>query len=303
MPRKAKAAVEDEGPDKGWLESFADGMTLLMSFFVMLYAFALVDLEKFQDFKVGMTASLGVSDPVNEQANSLLDTGDGIAGGGKAPVPSQELRNQIEQVQQQLEETGTVTPENAEEVQQLLEAGFEELGASPYTFVSIDERGVFVRFDQRLLFRSGSADLGTDSDAVLLAMNEVLQAVDNPVDVEGHTDNVPTGGKFFSNWELSSSRASAVVRWLIDRKQIPPGRFAAVGMADTRPIASNNNEDGRSQNRRVEIVLRVDGIDSSDVPVINPILGDPGSVQKRDGTDEMSGSNTSDVTNEEALNG
>ena len=68
-----------------------------------------------------------------------------------------------------------LNPENAEEVRQLLEDGFEELGASPYTFVSIDERGVFVRFDQRLLFRSGSADLGADSDAVLLATNEVLQ--------------------------------------------------------------------------------------------------------------------------------
>ena len=264
---------------------------------------ALVDLEKFQDFKVGMTASLGVSDPINEQANSLLETGDGIAGRGKGPIPAMELRNQIEQAQQELEETGTVTPENAEEVQQLLEAGFEELGASPYAFVSIDERGVFVRFDQRLLFRSGSADLGTDSDAVLLATNEVLQAVDNLVDVEGHTDNVPTGGKFFSNWELSSSRASAVVRWLIDRNQIPPRRFAAVGMADTRPVASNDDEEGRARNRRVEIVLRVDGIDSSDIPVINPILEDPGSVQTRYGTDEASGQTTNDVTNEEAVNG
>ncbi len=316
MPRKGRAAVEDEGPDKGWMESWADAMTLLMAFFVMLFAFALVDETKFYDFKVGMVTALGVSDPINERADSLLESGNGIAlTVGMSTMPTEELRNQIEQAEEELEATGTVTPENAEEVRQLLESKYQQLGAAEFTMVGIDERGVFVRFDQRLLFKSGSAELGSDSDAVLLATNEVLQAIDNPVDVEGHTDDVPTTGRYPSNWELSSSRASAVVRWLLDRRQIAPRRFSAVGMADTRPVAPNSTEDGRGQNRRVEIVLRIDGMAESDVPIINPIIGDPGSIQVREPgraaptADQPApgqsapGRNVSETTNEEAPSG
>ncbi len=277
MPRKASVVEEDEGPDKSWMESYADAMTLLLAFFIMMFAFALVDETKFADFKVGMVTAIGVSDPIQEQADSLLESGNGIALTlGLSTVPTEDLRNQITKGEGELEALGSVSVENVEEVKDLLTAKFLETGAAPFVSVTIDERGVVVRYDGRVLFESGSADLGVDSDAVLVATAEVLQLIDNPVDIEGHTDDVPTGGRWISNWELSSARASAVVRWLIDYGRMPPRQLAAVGMAFTRPVVPNDSDVNRATNRRVEIVVRVDGLLNSDIDVVSgldPISG------------------------------
>ncbi|MEL7157029.1 MAG: OmpA family protein, partial [Actinomycetota bacterium] len=107
---------------------------------------------------------------------------------------------------------------------------------------------------------------------------DVLDVIDNRLEIEGHTDNLPTGREWPSNWELSSARASRVVRWMIDTGSIPAPQLVAVGLADTRPTAENTSPEGRQANRRVEIVVRVNGIVDSDVPVIDPLegaLGDP----------------------------
>lgn len=275
MPRKPKVEEEEEGPSKAWLESWADAMTLLMAFFIMLFAFALVDETKFFDFKVGMVTALGVSDPISEQGDSILESGNGIAlEVGLSTVPSVELRNQVTQGEGELEAVGEVTTDNVEDVRDLLAAKFIENGAAEFVSVDIDERGVVVRYDGRVLFESGSAELGVDSDTVLAATADVLQLIDNPVDIEGHTDDVPTGGRWISNWELSGARASAVVRWMIDFGSIPPRRLAAVGMGETRPLVPNDSDENRRENRRVEVVIRVAGLLESEVDVIDPI-GDP----------------------------
>ncbi len=272
MPRKAAAVEEDEGPDKSWMESYADAMTLLLAFFIMLFAFALVDETKFFDFRVGMETALGVSDPVSEKADSLLESGNGVAlTVGAATAPSEEIRNQIKQEEGELEEKGTVTVENVEDVRELLENKFTEKGAAEIVSVDVDDRGIVIRYDGRFLFESGSAELGDASDPLLATTSEVLGLIDNPIDIEGHTDDIPTGGRWISNWELSAARASAVTRWMVDNGRVPPRRLAAVGMADTRPITSNDSPEARAENRRVEVVVRVSGLLESDVDVIDPI--------------------------------
>lgn len=275
MARKPEVVEEDDGPNKDWMESWADAMTLLMAFFVMLFAFALVDETKFADFKVGIVTALGVADPVLGQADSILENGDGVAltvGLSTTPDPDNQAR--IEESSDDLEEEGSITAANIEEVRDLLETKFIENGAAEFVTVDIDERGVVVRYDGRVLFRSGSAELSVDSDVILAATSDVLQLVDNPVDIEGHTDNVPTGARWISNWELSAARASAVVRWMESFGSIPSRRLAAVGMGETRPLVPNDSDENRALNRRVEVVIRVAGLVESDVAVIDPI-GDP----------------------------
>lgn len=275
MARAKKPEEEEEGPDKSWLESWADAMTLLMAFFIMLFAFALVDETKFADFKVGIVTALGVADPVLGQADSILENGDGIAltvGLTTTPDPANEAR--IADGKEDLEESGSVTVDNVEDVRDLLEAKFIENGAAEFVSVDIDERGIVVRYDGRVLFRSGSAELSIDSDVILAATAEVLQLVDNPVDIEGHTDDVPTGGRWISNWELSAARASAVVRWMEGFGSVPSRRLAAVGMGETRPLVANDSDENRAQNRRVEVVIRVSGLVEAGIEVIDPI-GDP----------------------------
>ena len=271
MPKRQPPAIEeDEGPSKAWMESYADAMTLLLAFFIMMFAFALVDETKFFDFKVGMVTALGIPSPVTEHAESILLDGSGIAPTlGDNMIPADDLADDTTVSTGE----GTITPENAEEVRQLIEQQFDILGASEYVSVEIDERGVVIRFDSRILFPSGSADFSADAPIVLDATAEVIAGVDNGVDVEGHTDDVPLNAfaRYPSNWELSGARASSVVRYLLDAAPLAPSRLAAVGMADTRPRAGNDSETGRAENRRVEVVLRVEGYLPPDLELVQPI--------------------------------
>ena len=272
MPKRQPPAIEeDEGPSKAWMESYADAMTLLLAFFIMMFAFALVDETKFFDFKVGMVTALGVPSPVTDHADSILGDGAGIAPTlGDNMIPADDVEDGA--VASRFAE-GTITPQNAEEVRDTIQQEFDRLGASEYVEVELDERGVVIRFDSRILFASGSADFGPDAPIVLDATSTVITEVDNGVDVEGHTDNVPLTAfaPFPTNWELSGARASTVVRYLLDVGSIPPSRMAAVGMADPRPRGSNDTEAGRTENRRVEVVLRVDGPLAPELQLVEPV--------------------------------
>ncbi len=112
-----------------------------------------------------------------------------------------------------------------------------------------------VKMKDKILFSSGSATIGKDGKAALASVAQVLRGVDGKVfRVEGHTDNVPLGRGQYTNWELSSARALAVVRFLQDQG-VDPARLAAAGYGEYKPIAPNDTPEGRSQNRRIEIVL------------------------------------------------
>jgi chemotaxis protein MotB len=123
----------------------------------------------------------------------------------------------------------------------------------------------------RVLFPSGQAELTPDGRQVMARVGQALaRAGDRGIRVEGHTDDVPIGSelreRFPSNWELSAARATEVVRFLVERAGIPAGRLRAVGRADTEPAASNASEEGRRQNRRIEIILLPPGDSSSSPP-------------------------------------
>lgn len=242
------------------MESYADAMTLLLAFFIMMFAFALTDQEKFQDFKVGIVQALGVSDPLSADASGMLMAGDGIAEvPGMVAVDTERVRRLINA------DDGSagaeVTPENAEALRQLLEDALHRLGAGEHTTVGIDERGVVIRFDDRVLFPSGSNQLVGEGAILLRHVGAVLGPIDNHVSVEGHTDSVPTRRTTWpTNWELSTARATTVLRHLLDVGGLPAPRLSATGYADTRPRASNRDEVGRRQNRRVEVVVVIEGL-------------------------------------------
>ena len=260
MGKKKKVVEEDEGPSQEWLASYADAMTLLLAFFIMMFAFALIDEGKYFDFKVGVMAALGIPDPLTDNTESILSEGTGnFPEVGFTPAtPTPEQAEAIEDLEEQLAEAGEVTLENADQLRELLERKFELAGASEFVQVGVDERGVFIRFDGRVLFDSGSADLDGDSFTLLGTAAGVLGTISNPLEIEGHTDNLATDGtQWISNWELSGARSARVVRWLIEPGGLPDTRLTALGKADTKPVASNNTDEGRQQNRRVEIVTRV----------------------------------------------
>jgi chemotaxis protein MotB len=121
--------------------------------------------------------------------------------------------------------------------------------------VKSDPRGIVVTLSDDTAFTSGSADITAKMTSALAGLAEVLKKNPGRIVVEGHTDNVPvSGGGFKSNWELSSTRASSVLHLFI-QQGLDPNRFIIAGYGEYRPLTSNNTEDGRAENRRVEIVL------------------------------------------------
>ena len=125
---------------------------------------------------------------------------------------------------------------------------------------NVDHVTITINMVDRVLFDSGRADIKPAGLKVLKQVSDVLNKItDKQIRIEGHTDNVPISAKlqdrFKTNWELSTTRATTVVRYLIDHGGVQPQSLSAVGYADTHPIASNDSEEGRSSNRRIEIVL------------------------------------------------
>ena len=260
MPRRRPTVEEDEGPSKAWMESYADAMTLLLAFFIMMFAFALVDEQKFIDFKAGMVEALAISDPVRQEPGGLLLGGSGaVEVPGVLPVSTDRVTDIAEQLDRELGDE--VTPDEAEALRQLLQEALDALGVGDLVAVELDERGVVIRFDDRVLFPSGSNQLVGDGSVVLGHVATVLRPVDNHVSVEGHTDDVPTSGTTWpTNWELSTGRATTVLRHFTELGGIPAPRLSATGYADTRPRASNRDDAGRQQNRRVEVVVVIEGL-------------------------------------------
>jgi chemotaxis protein MotB len=156
-------------------------------------------------------------------------------------------KSTLESAKAELEKTSGEYEKMANALKGQIEAGRVEL---------TELRGkMTVKMKDRILFSSGSASIGKEGKDALRAVAEVLSGVQGKViRVEGHTDNVPLGRGAFTNWELSTARALAVVRFL-QESGVDPTRLAAAGYGEFQPIASNDTPEGRSQNRRIEIVL------------------------------------------------
>jgi len=169
----------------------------------------------------------------------------------------QTLSEQLEQVKA-LAQLKADEANRLREAKALLEQRLSSEIAAEDISVGFDERGLVVRVLDQILFDSGKANLRQNAHPVLEKVAQVLnqELPDQPVGVEGHTDNEPIKhSRWKDNWELSLARARSVLTYLVDRQDISPQRIAATGYGEHRPIASNETPQGRQQNRRVEIVV------------------------------------------------
>ena len=264
MPDRRKASPP-EAPSKAWLDSYADAMTLLLAFFVLLFAMSNLDVRKYEAFFEGLNG------PIDNAGEGALEGSVEEALPPPSPSPVAEAAEESSSAtttttipvgdeckEQELEnELFRVTLEEAEALaQQLDDALSVHLDESDYS-VDLEQRGVVLRLADNALFASGEASLDEVAQGVLAVVAEVLVGhPGNDVEVEGHTDNRPTStARFATNWELSSARATNVLRELLADAELEPARFAAVGRADTIPRGDNDTEEGQAENRRTEIVV------------------------------------------------
>jgi chemotaxis protein MotB len=248
MARK-KHPEEHENLER-WLVSYADFITLLFAFFVVMYAISSINEGKYRVMSDSLISAFKES-PRSEKLIEMGSRNPEIMQGTGKPIGKMQQQPRTEagtpERQQAAERMKKVAKNVLDAMQPLIQDGKVRVTQSP--------RGVTVEINASVLFKSGEATLQPQSTETLAAVAKVLSQVDNPVQVEGHTDNVPIRSPSFpSNWELSSSRAGSVVRLFVEQG-VPAARMVAIGYADNRPVDTNANPDGRSRNRRVNVLI------------------------------------------------
>jgi len=202
---------DKQSDDAGWLTTFADMMTLLMTFFVLLFAMSTIDPVKLEQFGQTLGEHQGSKKKSKKVSLSQIKTE------VNKLVKDQKLQQQVK--------------------------------------VRMDARGVTLEIASDLAFKIGSADLSPSIKDFLVKLVSTMEKATYAIAVEGHTDNVPIRStQFPSNWELSASRASAVITYLTSQG-IAPDKFRAIGFGDTAPKVDNDTAENRAKNRRVDITF------------------------------------------------
>ncbi len=226
-------AIPPDEPKAGapeWLVTFGDMMTLLLCFFVLLLSFSTMEAERFKVVAGYIRQAFGVQ---MENRATEIPAGDIIVS-VEFHEPQESAAQLVEQIVQAIQSMRMEDAISAEE----------------------EDDGVRVRIDGSLVFGPGSAVLQKDALPFLEFVAKLILETGGGAEVEGHTDNIPIKSeKFPSNWELSSSRAGAVVRFLVSRN-VPGNMLRSIGLADTVPLTENFTQAGRRKNRRVEILIK-----------------------------------------------
>lgn len=224
---------EEEGGSPEWMTTFGDMMTLLLTFFVLLYSMSSIDEEQFEVAISSLQEGLGVFRGGRTIATQRMMDGAAI-GDGFTPINIEMLQNVMGQIERYVQE---------EEVDDAVS-------------MEMTQRGLEVRFTGEVLFDLGEAEIRSEGEDILREVAGLIDQLPNDVMVEGHTDDLPIRtDEFPSNWELSTARATEVTRFLIEDEDLDADRFSAAGYSEYRPLVQNDSPENRAQNRRVEVIL------------------------------------------------
>ncbi len=272
MSRKKQEPEKAAAGGAGWVMTFADLMSLLMAFFVMLLAMAEVDKEKFKEMGISMKVALG--SPVNTPAHSADDI--------KLIKDTSKTGNSSQKMQQDATlERMKKTLADAEKLKEVLKDQIDEMK------IEVESHGeiIVIRMLESGVFKSGKSELVDDFHPVLANLRRTLKDMRGEIVVSGHADDIPIeNGEFRSNWELSAARAYSVIDDMLEENDIPSDRFVLRGFGSSRPLVPNINAENRAKNRRVEIMVDQRGAD------VEPVK-----TKEAEGPVDLSGVNLDDA--------
>lgn len=247
--RRRKRSAQGDQRDR-WMITYADLITLLLIFFVVMYAMSSPNTEKYKLVSDSLQSTF-------QSGDSILEVGSGLTGtqdterhknppadsmGENEPLSERELAFRKQE-------------EELTEFMNIIEQYVKDNELENDIFISDEPQGIAITLSDRFLFDPGQADLKQGAAPVLGKLASLFRDLNMTVSIEGHTDNVPAGPYYKDNWELSGARAMSVLRYFIEVSKLSPDIFQYAGYADTRPAADNNTPEGRQKNRRVEITV------------------------------------------------
>lgn len=261
---------EDKPGIPAWVVTFADLMSLLMCFFVLLLSFSEIDAMKFKQIAGELSKAFGVQRdvPALEIPMGTSPIFDNFSPGKPEPTPVDQVRQQTTEELPQLDtlraeleaeleqKVASTTEKQVQFNMQAIKDVLEQELTEGRLQLEQDRKRVIIRIEERGSFQSGSAVMTEDFEDMLFKISEVLSQLPGEITVEGHTDDIPINTpRFNSNWDLSAARASSVANALLATGAVEAQRLKVQGYADTRPRASNEWPETRALNRRVEIVV------------------------------------------------
>jgi chemotaxis protein MotB len=221
------------GGELRWLLTYADLITLLLAFFIILWAGSRADLEKFGRLARALSQAFGVS-VFEGEGNGMLGSGSGLFEFSQLSGAQRQFMYISEKLRQYA----------------------NQQGLSESIAVNFRNEGIVITLSNALLFPSGGVEIGEQSRGTLAEIAELIRPLPNEIRVEAHTDNLPTNSPLYpTNWELSAARAAAVVRYLIENEGIEAARLSALGYGEQRPIYPNDTREHRLLNRRADILI------------------------------------------------
>jgi len=258
-----KKEPEKHANHERWLVSYADFITLLFAVFVTMYAMSQTDKKKVEEVAASMRESFGYSTQAAAGQKGVLQSQD------IKPIPAIKPEMAVIPMINKMPPAGPrqggmdkgrgkgkAEEKEFKEIQSAIEAYLIKHGAQNKVTIGITRRGLVVSLKEAGFFDSGSAVIKPAGYQLLNTILEAMTEYSNPLRVEGHTDNIPISTPVFpSNWELSVSRATNVLRYLQKNYDVEPGKLSATGYGEFRPTTENTTAEGRAKNRRVDIVL------------------------------------------------
>ncbi len=252
LPEEEKAGIP------AWVVTFADLMSLLMCFFVLLLSFSEIDAQKFKQIAGELSKAFGVQRevPVLEVPMGTSPIFDQFSPAPPEPTVVNEVKQTTTDEQPELETLKSPTDVAVESaIQEELEKTLEQVRSVLETAIEDgrvnliqDNHRIIVRVEEKGAFPSGSADLTWEFEGLLLEMADILVQIPGKLTIEGHTDDVPIRTqRFYSNWDLSAARAAAVANALLAEGNLKPARLAVTGLAYTEPRVPNTSSENRAK--------------------------------------------------------
>lgn len=246
-----------------YMNTYGDMMTLLLCFFVLLFAMSSVDSQKFKTVMQAFQGALGVMkggqtvDPTKLVSNTRV-TSKGTE--MKFRLLAKNIQSALDEIEKEKNKKSAGDTDKTQNEKDDTKSANNEMvtkvDLEKNATVVINEKGIKISLGSQMLFDSGRAELKPEAMILIDSIMKEVRGVDNQIIVEGHTDNIPINTQRFpSNWELSTTRAVNVLKHMIEKDKTLIGRIAVAGYAETKPEASNETAQGRQKNRRVDILI------------------------------------------------
>ncbi|WP_326564317.1 flagellar motor protein MotS [Bacillus andreraoultii] len=233
-----------------WMVTYSDLITLVLVFFILLFSMSQVDLQKFEALSQSLK-NRQILDfypsaiPLDSSSNQVDD-----------PIDVNETDQNSEEDEKEMMKEDDSEGDRLDQLLMEVNGYIEETGLKGVVVATRTERGIVLVLPEKIIFDTGDATIIKDALPFLERISSLLVKIPNVVKVEGHTDNRKIHNVIYpSNWELSTARASSVIRYFIEKQNMDPTRFIATGYSDTRPVAPNDGPENWKKNRRVEIVI------------------------------------------------